>query len=117
MVLLVKKKNHIVIQDYCRSLWLVLVVAVFLGCSHRCSDDRVNGNAGMSAPGLSVESAISLAVEAKKDRKMFQDGRELKLTVKDTFVDRLSLNNRQNEFAEIYGQQCSLPFMGDAKIC
>lgn len=84
IIRLVKKKDHIVVKDYYRNLWLVLGMAVF-GIAIGTAMAMGNGNAGMLAPGLPIGLAVGLAVGWEKDKKAFQEGRQLDTVVKNTF--------------------------------
>lgn len=84
IIRLVKKNDHIVVKDYYRNLWLVLGMVVF-GIPIGAAMGGSSGNVGMLALGLPIGLAIGLAVGSEKDKKAFQDGRQLNTAVQHIF--------------------------------
>lgn len=111
---MVYQKDHVVTKGCDRNLGLVLAVAA-LGTPIGGSGDRENGPLGMVEAGMANGLVIDFAVGLQKDKKSFQNDRQLNTALKYDFF--FLINSERYEFTEIYGKQCPVPFMGNTEIC
>lgn len=79
-----EKKHKIVPKYYYRNQWLVLGMVVF-GVPIGLALGASNGHTGLLAFGMPIGIAIGLAIGAEKDKKALMEGRQLNITLKDTF--------------------------------
>lgn len=79
-----EKKHKIVPKYYYRNQWLVLGMLLF-GVPIGLALGAPNGHTALLAFGMPIGIAIGLTIGGQKDKKALMEGRQLNITLKDTF--------------------------------